>query len=204
VTLTHNADLSAQWKFLGRGGTIKRDNRPCHCCSITDEDLLAPNLHPCRLCIAMGHMERDPGFLCFHREMLTQDKIADMEQEASAVLQTMAGDATELENILGKSKLRIGEDPRTPTAEAELDSNSIHFNVSVPLDTDSTDFRMRQGERVQYAIKIGEDLESRDMDFHTGSLVERQQRLKTRLICEWTYLQCAESIQQGRNRAHQP
>jgi hypothetical protein len=132
--------------------------------------------------------------------MLTQEKIVDLEKEAVALLSTLSQNSTELLKNRTESKLRMEEDPRERTPESQLDPASIHFNVSVPLTQDLPDFAERRQERVLYAINVSDDLETREMDFNSGSLVQRQERLKTQLVQEWVYLQLIEAVQHGKKQ----
>ena len=164
VSLTHNADLSAQWKFLGRGGAVKIHEYPCHCCAIHNKELVEPNNQPCRLCIRIGHTERDPNWKCYHREMLTERKITELEQEASHLLRTDVQQKSReaFDSVRENSNLRMNENPRVCIGESKLDSKSIHYDISRPLDREAPDYGVRYDERMDYTLALGEDLKVAD------------------------------------------
>jgi hypothetical protein len=43
IKTAFDSDMSATWKLCGRGGAMKRELYPCHCCAIHDENISIPN-----------------------------------------------------------------------------------------------------------------------------------------------------------------
>ena len=65
-----NADMSATWKGIGRGGAVKRDTNPCHCCSIQSKKLITPNAIKCtRWCSQYkADASQEDEFYCYRQE----------------------------------------------------------------------------------------------------------------------------------------
>jgi hypothetical protein len=200
VELAHNADLSAQWKFLGKGGAYKRDTYPCHCCAIKNDSLLVPNEGSCRICTTINHRAEDPDFLCYHKEMLTEEKVGELKRrgvDLSAQLTDEDGIERFRTHRLG-SKLNMNENPLTVTDQEKNNVSSIHFDISGPASQEYTaEAELERSRRHTYARYIGNDLAIRGLDFSTGSLLERQKRLRKVLITEWQYIYVLDQIRHG-------
>ena len=200
VELAHNADLSAQWKFLGKGRAFKRKTYPCHCCAITDKDMMVPNEGQCRICATINHRNANPNFQCYHKDMLTAEKVQSLKhisQQLSEKLKDEEG-INNFKECRSRSTLNMNENPRLATAQDKCNSKSIHFDISFDIPPQVTvEFVRLRTERREYASKITSDLAERGMDFSTGSFLQRQRSLKSRLITEWQYLHVLDQIRHG-------
>ena len=121
LTVQTNADMSATWKGLGRGGAVKRDKFPCHCCSIQSKELVVPNAIRCSRWCAQYEADgsRQGHFHCHHKEFLCDDRMTEMQEELEEILNNLAGTAMQnIDDVICETKLRTDEDPRAPLASS--------------------------------------------------------------------------------------
>ena len=145
----------------------------------------------------MGHKERDENFLCYHTDMLTEENVKSMKDKCGGILKSITQSADTLEEIREATKITPDEDPRNRMEASQFDINSIHSNVSSALNKENTELAQKQADRDSYARKIGDDLGERELDFQSGSLVERQGRLRKRLRQEYIYLLVRCAVEHG-------
>jgi hypothetical protein len=55
------SDMSATWKLCGRGGAMKRELYPCHCCARHDGLIAVPNLENCSKMCQELHRDKKIG-----------------------------------------------------------------------------------------------------------------------------------------------
>jgi hypothetical protein len=80
------------------------------------------------------------------------------------------------------------EDLRAPMGNSLKDMSSIHFDYAHPS--------VSEEERVEYSENIDSELEARNLP-DTGTLLDRQNRLKESLKMEYRYRQLKEGIARG-------
>ncbi|KAL7555955.1 hypothetical protein ACA910_015253 [Epithemia clementina (nom. ined.)] len=173
IKLATNADMLAVWKSNQVGGAMKRDEHPCHCCNMKNEEITIPNSDKdqCRWCTLLGY-QGDETKKCYHYQMLTGKAVKSMEDDLQGLEDVFQGMLDKLIAIREQSHLNCNENPRIRVNKASKnDVNSIHFSIK------------NRTEQViaEYNAIIAHDLEIRGMDSVTGSLKKRQGRLKKRL-----------------------
>jgi hypothetical protein len=72
--------MKMHWLGIAAGGAAKRVELPlCHCCAIKLDDLVTPNSEKCsRFCgqrEADGKLEGQGDWQCFHKDLLTVEKL---------------------------------------------------------------------------------------------------------------------------------
>ena len=95
LNVTTEADLSATWKLLGRGGGAKVIRNPCHCCGIDSDDLHHPTISRCR----RHCRDKSPDWICYHHEIVTEAVLA----EKKALVEDSIGH-TDITKLLDCSK----------------------------------------------------------------------------------------------------
>jgi hypothetical protein len=168
---------------LGVGGAAKVKDQPCHCCAIKSSDLLlVQDKDNCPWCQTLhGGTDRWDGWQCYHQSMLTEDNLPILEEKAKNLRSLLgiseAGKESELEELRKATKVDTKEDPRISSAASRNDKNSIHF--------DFASVEVSEEERDAYSSMLVLDLILRKLPF-TGTISERQKRLREALVQEWT------------------
>ena len=179
IWIVTNCDMSCEWKLCGCGGATKKANFPCTKCPIHSNNLhLAATDEPetCNWCQTMGHLN-DPDWVCRHHRMFTPKHCQTMQREVDAFEKQLPENVKEVETIWDECQIVNGKDPRIlPIPSEKTDPTCIHFDVR----------RADRPTRNQYTRRLTNDLKERGMSL-SGSIEERQERLKTQMILEWVY-----------------
>ena len=186
-TLCTNCDMKCDWELSGRGGAAKQHKFPCSKCAIHSGQLHEPSgtkPSKCSTCLELDH-DQDPTSICRHVKMLTDKHIESMEQEVKefqkSLLPTIAKD---LEALKEHSELSMAEDPNSNGTEMQRTQlYSIHFDLE----------QASAEQRQQYARSVSNDLRIRRLCM-TGTLEERQKRLKCQKVSEWAYKKAVECL----------
>jgi hypothetical protein len=190
-----NCDMSAMWKMLGVGGTAKIKEQPCHCCAIKSSDLLfVQEKNDCRWCCLLheGDNERWRSWKCYHQGMVTENTLMELESKAKDLLASLkSAIPSGIDELREKTNIDTTEDPRVPSGTSQMDKHSIHFNFKSLTVTTK--------ERNEYSGMLFRDLVLRKLPI-TGTIEERQQRLRESLIREWTLCHLQASIKHANKR----
>jgi hypothetical protein len=186
-----NADKKMHWAGLSTGGAAKVHKLPCSCCAVQSSELATPNSTLCdRWCQQWkdeGKLDNQPNWQCFHKPMVTPERIEILEQEADKIRDEIGDLAGRLESLIPDSKLNCTEDPRgLGQGNSSQDPESIHFwhNQSTPTD------------RNAYLMSLAHDLALRHMDT-TGTIDEMQKRLKEVFRMEYVLRQTEADVAHG-------
>jgi hypothetical protein len=130
-------------------------------------------------------------YACYHMPMLTDECMEGMQEQflhLDEILESLKG---ELQQIRSESQIRTNEDPRAcaSASGSRADSLSIHYDFNAG--------HVKRVDRARYANVIGDDLDLRGLDAMSGSLKERRERLRLRLISEWSYFKLKEGLLYG-------
>lgn len=178
-----DSDLSATWKLCGKGGATKVKLFPCHMCSIEDTELVRPNALPCLTWCKERH---PPGFKCYHKDFLDTATVAKLRSQLVVCKEEFKFATEDVEKICYRSKMNCDEDPRKLVSkDQKKDNTSIFFQYD--------DEKLTEEQRKQYARDITHDLHLRKLT-GTGTLPERIERLRSRLIQENVYKTIYKSI----------
>ncbi|KAL7580553.1 hypothetical protein ACA910_003678 [Epithemia clementina (nom. ined.)] len=198
IKLAMNVDMSAVWKMNKCGGAMKRDEHPCHCCNIENDNIAVPNevKDQCRWCCLLGH-DQDDNKKCYHYKMLTDNVLQAMNADLAKLEELFQGMVDEVEKVCFNSQIlcsdnpRVANNPRVAKKSSTNNSSSIHFKMN----------KNTPGEiRTEYNSKLMHNLEIQGMDSTLGNMREQQQQLHTRLIKEWLYVKLKPSIRLGNKR----
>ncbi|KAL7568269.1 hypothetical protein ACA910_022609 [Epithemia clementina (nom. ined.)] len=192
IKLATNANMSAIWKANKVGGAMKRDENPCHCCNIRNNDIAVPNPEKqnCHWCMLLGYTNNNEK-KCYHYPMLTNDLVKCMEADLTKLEEIFQGMLDKLLEVCENLELNCNENPHVRTLRASKnDIVSIHYKLkdrSVEVLAD-------------YLSKITYNLEIHRMDSLSGTLQQRQKRLRQRLIQEWSYVHLKSDVKLGKER----
>ena len=186
-----NADKKMHWAGLGSGGAAKVHKLPCSCCAIKSDDLAVPNSTLCeRWCLQWrkeGKLVDYPNWRCYHKPMVTPDRIAKMREEGEQISLQLGDLADKLESLAEISKIDCSEDPRgVGQGNALHEISSMHFDHTRASTTD----------RNTCVNSLGHDLTIRNLDA-TGTIKEMQERLKKALMLEFVLKEIEEDIAHG-------
>jgi hypothetical protein len=118
-----NCDLSAAWKGLMSGGAAKKCLLPCHCCDVLSESLHKPNEKTCsRWCRELHH--EDETWQCYHKDMLTEEKVQELNEELSSLHSTLL---ERMEAVERSSKMRTSDNFDEATPKTQKAKHSVHF-----------------------------------------------------------------------------
>ena len=195
-TLCFNCDMKCDWELSGRGGAAKQHTYPCSKCAIHSGQLCQPSgIKPdkCKTCTQLDH-HHDPTWICRHVKMLTEEHTATLKKEVddfrNGPLPLIAKDLALLEE---HSELSMQDDPNIVATEMQAnDILSIQFDLN----------RATQEQRQEYSRLVTSDLRLRRLQM-TGSLEERQERLKNQRVKEWSYkraLECLDNAKASQKR----
>jgi hypothetical protein len=110
-----DADKKMQWIGLGTGGGAKVYKKPCTCCAVESKYLLTPNSVLCaRWCLhwqQQGKLEAYPNWQCFHKDMVTPAKIAELRECSDEVELEFSSLMVRFETIWADSMIDIRQDP---------------------------------------------------------------------------------------------
>ena len=169
----------------GGGGAAQQATHPCSKCTIRSGALHTRTRKTvdCDLCVLLGHAEKD-GWVCYHTDMCTEDHCNIMQAQVDELEAELPHIREKLEKFRTESKITLQEDPTNDPSEKDLsDVTSIHFNIQSANRT----------KRTQYAKNLMEDFQLHGME-QSGTLQERQDRLKQRHISEWMYIHASSVI----------
>jgi hypothetical protein len=124
ITLVICCDMVLEWKGLGKsGGYGPTKSRPCHMCCKLGQLWAAPNAKPCNRWCRELHSEKI-DFKCYHTELDDEENLQSKREE----LERLKISLEELtEDIIQESELRKEDDIDNPSATAQQDIRSIHF-----------------------------------------------------------------------------
>jgi uncharacterized protein len=133
IKTAFDSDMSATWKLCGKGGAMKRELYPCHCCAIHDSNIALPNHENCSRWCNELHAD-DPNWKCYHHELLDERNV----EKLRVTLQTLS---TEISHIIPDitrrdciSRMNSKEDPRAMVDKNQAnDPMSIHFDYNNPI-----------------------------------------------------------------------
>jgi hypothetical protein len=174
-----NSDMSGTWKLFDKGGAMKVKRLPCINCAILSEKCHEPNATICDRWCKELHTERSETWetwRCYHHEMLSPEKVEDMQQEMIRLSEVLT---VSLEELDRKTKFPKNEDPDVARPNAPSNPKSIHF---VPQN---------MADKMAFSKYITDELILRALEIE-GDLVTRRQRLRDALRAE----------QQSRNLLH--
>ena len=81
-----NADMSAIWKMLGRGGDTKCKKNPCHCCAAESNGLTTPSATQC----SQWYHNQPDNWFCYHHPIVTdvimKEKMKELEDLKAALI----------------------------------------------------------------------------------------------------------------------
>jgi hypothetical protein len=170
--LTVNTDLSGTWKALGRGGGARTNKRPCHCCAVQRDEQHKPNTQWCNKCVLTYDNEQHTGWKCYHRRIITDHVLQNMEEEMNVMLATMQYQLNEVR----ESKLTI-EDPESMVANEQSTNDPLSIHYSLDNRTN--------GERASYSDLLDSELIMRGVTDPVGNLAQRQYILRQLLVVEF-------------------
>jgi len=167
--LTMNTDLSGTWKALGRGGGARTNLRPCHCCAVQRDEQHKPNTEWCNKCVLTNP---EVGWRCYHRRIITDHVLENMEEEMNTLLATIQYQLDQVKH----SKLTI-EDPESNAGN----ESSLHDPKSIWYSLDNR----TSSERASYSDLLDSELIIRGITDPVGNLAQRQLILKQLLVVEF-------------------
>ena len=170
------ADMSADWKVLQRGGAATVCIHPCHCCGILSADLVKANTSPCTRWCQQNALFEDAGQedrvgkkKCYHHDLVDDDRLKQVIVETE-VLKVSMRNALVVINLT--SKINREKDVLVTTHVGETrNSASIHYQS------------VTSAERLAYSRLINVELHLRDLS-EIRNLLERQERLRSALVDE--------------------
>ena len=74
-------DILSFWKSLGQGGACKRDKNFCHCCPVTSDNVITPNIVTCVDCV------RQENDKCYHHPVGDKQYVDSMKDELKNMLE---------------------------------------------------------------------------------------------------------------------
>ncbi len=105
--------------------------KPCHCCGVHDDDLCRANDEHCdRYCkqwLADGKLEDLPNFECFHRSMLTEERLKTIQEEADDLRELLQVAEGWVEGVRKDSVLDSTSNPNASSPQAEVARPLIHI-----------------------------------------------------------------------------
>ena len=171
--LTVNTDMSGTWKALGRGGGARTNLRPCHCCAVHRDDQHKPNTHWCIKCqLTYNNQQEYVGWKCYHRRIITDHVLENMEEEMSLLVTTMQYQLHQVK----ESKLTV-EDPEHYTGNETAGNDPLSIWYSLDDRTNS--------ERSSYSDLLDDELIMRGVTDPVGNLAQRQSLLRQLLVVEF-------------------
>ena len=188
-----NCDMSCEWKLLGRGGAAQQATFPCSKCTVRSGELHLPTNKPseCSLCKQLGHHLKE-NWTCYHHSMCTDEHLESLKEEVRQFKKDMPEIQAGLKRIWADSTLCMQEDPRSVPSDFQKGSiDSIHFDLE----------RASLVQRQEYARTLTNDLVARRLDL-TGTLEDRQARLKSSHVREWEYYQANRVLEDFAESSH--
>jgi hypothetical protein len=186
-----HGDMKMHWCGTASGGATKVVKNPCHCCGVKDGDLCVANHELCnRFCqqwSANGKLDDLPGYQCFHREMLTEERLLTIQDEAEDLRELLQVAEGWVEGIRKDSVLDCTTNPNISTPQAEADTMTIHFNLRCA----------RRCDKAAYTRSLIKDLQLRELDID-GTVIELQERLLKSHIEEYKLLQLEDDLSHGK------
>jgi hypothetical protein len=185
IKTAFDSDMSATWKLCGKGGAMKRELHPCHCCAIHDTCIALPNPDNCNRWCNELHAN-DPQWKCYHHELLDESNV----EKLKTTLQTLTTEISHIIPDINKrdsiSQMNSKEDPRAKVDKNQVDDPmSIHFDYKNPLIEKNAVF--------EYSNRISDELSIRELR-PNGSLDSRVKLLRDCLIQEWLFRSVTTSI----------
>lgn len=186
-----HGDMKMHWCGTGSGGATKVVKNPCHCCGVKDDDLCRENhefcLRFCRQWLNDGKLDDLPGFQCFHRPMLTKERLQSIQEEAEDLRVLLEVAEGWVEGLRKESVLDCTTNPNISTPQAQVDTTTIHFNLR----------NARRCDKASYLRSLTKDLQLRELDID-GNAIELQERLHKSHIEEYKLSQLEDDLSHGK------
>jgi hypothetical protein len=185
ISTAFDSDMSATWKLCGKGGAMKREIYPCHCCAIHDENIAIPNPKKCsRWCMDL-HKD-DENWQCYHHDILDDKNIEILKSKLEKLHKDISHIIPTINVLVSSSSLNINEDPREITdINQAYDPMSIHFDYhNEEVDKETV---------LDFSGKISDELSRRGV-IPKGSLDTRVNMLRDYLSQEWLLSSISTSI----------
>jgi hypothetical protein len=165
--------------------------KPCTCCAVESKLLSTPNSRLCaRWCLHWqqeGKLVDYPNWQCFHKDMITPEKIAELQEQSTELQQEFAGLTARFDSIWETSSIDIRQDPRgDPQANWKRDPKSIFYDFEQGDDS----------ERNAFMARVANDLLLRNLQL-TGDLSSMRETLKAALAKEFTLREIQEDLSWG-------
>ena len=175
MNVTTEADLSATWKMLGRGGGAKVIEYPCHCCGCHSDDLHHQALTRCgRWC-----RDKPEGWTCYHHQIVTERVLEEKKELVNELREALEAQLSNLH----ESSITV-ESPTFPMGACQSDPNSIHCQ---PTTIES---------KLAFSDLINAELSLRGKEeLLRGTLTERREALRGELTREWHYRTVAKEVE---------
>lgn len=176
-------DMSSLWKCLktGTGARKKCNSYFCHLCPCNSKDILFHTVgeNRCNRCKRNGKAK------CYHWDVGDEDSIEKFQQDLELHMEEYFETcSTTLDQVIEKSKIRY-----QPNA---LDKESDMQNIDFSPSTDDDDM----DALYYFSSLITEELKLRNMPVN-GTLAERRERLKQKLVVEEKLLLIKRAIERS-------
>jgi hypothetical protein len=185
IDTAFDSDMSATWKLCGKGGAMKRELYPCHCCAVNDQLIAVPNSEICSKWCKELHND-EVKWKCYHHDILDSNNVNNLRVNLENLQQEISHVIPSLNEVLNLSKMDVNEDPRAMVDVNQAnDPMSIHFhykNESICQDI-----------LFSFSNQISDELILRDITPH-GTLDSRVGKLKDCLTQEWLLRTITASI----------
>jgi len=165
MPLTYIFICKGHWKILGVGGAVKVRKAPCHCCSISTDNLSRAShcIDDCAWCkdyICKGWIKEEDvankNWVCYHHPIITEElkiKLSTDLKELEA--EWKAGMDIELTNVQKNSKLRSPINFMYPTPGEFQDSTNICYDLNKD--------HISSQEKASFTMDLIADLQVRKM-----------------------------------------
>jgi hypothetical protein len=187
--LSINTDMSGTWKALGRGGGARTNTRPCYCCAIQRDEQHKPNTHWCHQCLLTYNNQQHPEWKCYHRRMVTDHVLQNMEVEMNTLINAMKYQL----NQVKESKVSV-ENPECILGN----ETALNDPLSVWYRLDNR----TNGERASYSDLLDSELIMRGVTDPVGNLAQRQHLLKQLLVVEFPLRNLSGDIEASKRPEH--
>jgi hypothetical protein len=185
IETAFDSDMSATWKLCGKGGAMKRELHPCHCCAIHDDLIAVPNSEKCSKWCKELHNDEE-NWKCYHHDILDSKNVNNLRLNLDSLQNEISHVIPNINQIMNVSKMDLKEDPRAMVDINQAnDPMSIHFHYKSENISEDTLFG--------FSNQISDELILRDIIPH-GTLESRVMKLKDCLTQEWLIRTITASI----------
>jgi hypothetical protein len=187
-----DTDMSCTWKVLCKGGGLKNATFGCHCCSCHKNDLNKANARLCDRCIQIHGGNIPDGLMCYHHEFLDEKKVQElnvhlslMDDKLSPLMENIVEDVDG--GLVFEHEINYLDPRVVVTREMKAELKSIHWEIQ------GKSLAMRD----RYFRYLKQGLELRGLDFISGSLAQKQNRLREAMEFEFEYMDVRKKIEHG-------